>query len=316
MVVTDSCICSDCFLFFSCIFSLLSSSRFSILLFSLYGCSVCCEYANAYIQHNCIVAVNRQRHKLILCDENGSVGERASLGFGGGAAAVAAGGRCSTWNWKLQTATRGVDSRFRMRVCDKCALNRKRNSTIHNCESENRSGCWNADHTSTLSDAMNSSSNVIENSERRRQNERTMSNHMDSRRIAEPHTYCDQFQNRRNSVSFHALYIPCALEMKWIHCNGIPFFFVHFCPRRIQFIHRDEKLASSLCFESFFFGNCYFFYCISKATMHWQQIVSFSPFAAPSKGIHAFGNNGTWILLDFGFLMGFYFTAVNHIIFA
>lgn len=55
-----------------------------------------------------------------------------------------------------------------------------------------------------------------------------------------------------------------------IHCNGIPFFFFIFGQDAFN-LFTETKNSLALCAPNRFFGNCYFFYCISKTAMHWQQ---------------------------------------------
>lgn len=134
--------CFLCFFFVAFIFSSVFHSI--ILILDLFCLLWICSY-------NCIVVVNRQRHKLILCDENGSVGERASLGNGGDATAAVAdvavvaagGGRYSTWNWKLHKLPH---EGWILAAEYVCAINMRwmeneTQFTIHNWELRNRSGC-------------------------------------------------------------------------------------------------------------------------------------------------------------------------------
>lgn len=72
MVVTDLRMCWLLFVHFFSPF-IFHSVLLSIIFIP--ACLFCLLWMRIY---NCIVVVNRQRHKLILCDENRSAGERAS----------------------------------------------------------------------------------------------------------------------------------------------------------------------------------------------------------------------------------------------
>lgn len=68
----------------------------------------------------------------------------------------------------------------------------------------------------------------------------------------------------------------------------------NFWRRSIQFIHRRIWDSQFHCAPKYFFSNC--FIALGRLTCTSNNSFPFFPFAAPSEGIHAFGNNGTWIL--------------------